>query len=143
MLTPHGGVLQDLIARDAPKRSNLIAEAATLKSLNLTDRQLCDLELILNGGFFPLTGFNSKADYESICDNMRLASGEIWSIPITLDVSEETAKNFAEGERVVLRDPRDDAPLAIITIGDIFKPSKEDEAKKFSEVIQNILLLNI
>lgn len=130
MLTPHGGILQDLIARDASKRADLIAEAAGLKSLNVTDRQLCDLELILNGGFSPLTGFNTKKDYESICDNMRLASGQIWSIPITLDVSEETSQQFTEGERVVLRDPRDDAALAIITIADIYKPNKEEEAKK-------------
>jgi sulfate adenylyltransferase len=130
MLTPHGGILQDLIARDASKKVELVTEAASLKSINLTDRQLCDLELILNGGFSPLTGFNTKADYESIRDNMRLKSGEIWSIPITLDVSEETSKQFSEGERVVLRDPRDDAPLAIITIADIYQPNKEEEAKK-------------
>ncbi|KAG0681348.1 Sulfate adenylyltransferase [Pichia californica] len=130
MLTPHGGILQDLIERDASKKEELLAETSTLKSLNLTDRQLCDLELILNGGFSPLTGFNTKTDYESICNNMRLASGEIWSIPITLDVSEETSKIFSENERVVLRDPRDDAPLAIITIADIYKPNKEEEAKK-------------
>lgn len=130
MLTPHGGVLQDLIARDSSKKDALISEAASLQSIDLTDRQLCDIELILNGGFSPLTGFNTKADYESICNDMRLVSGQIWSIPITLDVSEETAKQFEEGQRVVLRDPRDDSPLAIITIADIYKPNKETEAKK-------------
>lgn len=130
MLTPHGGILQDLIARDASKRDELVKEAATLKSITLTDRQLCDLELILNGGFSPLKGFNTQKDYEGICDNMRLASGEIWSLPITLDVFEETAKVFKPTERVTLRDPRDDAALAIITIADIYKPNKEEEAKK-------------
>lgn len=130
MLTPHGGILQDLIARDASRKAELLSEASSLKSLDLTDRQLCDLELILNGGFSPLTGFNTKKDYESIRDNMRLASGEIWTIPIPLDVSEETASKFSEGERVVLRDPRDDAALAIITIADIYKPDKHEEAKK-------------
>ena len=129
MLAPHGGILQDLIARDASKRDELLAEAATLKSINLTDRQLCDIELILNGGFSPLTGFNTEKDYQSICNDMRLVSGQIWSIPITLDVSEETSKQFAIGERVVLRDPRDDAPLAIISIADIYKPNKDEEAK--------------
>lgn len=129
MLAPHGGILQDLIARDASKRDELLAEAATLKSINLTDRQLCDIELILNGGFSPLTGFNTEKDYQSICNDMRLVSGQIWSIPITLDVSEETSKQFSIGERVVLRDPRDDAPLAIISIADIYKPNKDEEAK--------------
>lgn len=130
MVVPHGGILQDLIARDASKRSELINEVPSLKSIILSDRQLCDLELILNGGFSPLVGFNNQKDYESIRDNMRLADGQLWPMPITLDVSEEDAQTFAEGERIVLRDPRDDAPLAIITIEDLYKPNKEEEAKK-------------
>ena len=53
---PHGGILKDLLARDAPRRSELIAEAKTLPALILDDRQLCDLELIMSGGFSPLEG---------------------------------------------------------------------------------------
>lgn len=53
---PHGGVLKDLLARDAPRHDELSAEAETLPAIVLTDRQLCDLELILNGGFSPLEG---------------------------------------------------------------------------------------
>lgn len=60
---PHGGVLKDLIARDQPRRAELLAESETLKSLVLTDRQLCDLELIINGAFSPLEGFLNEADY--------------------------------------------------------------------------------
>lgn len=62
--TPHGGVLKDLYIRDADKSESLRAEAANLPSLVLTDRQLCDLELILNGGFSPLEGFLNQKDYE-------------------------------------------------------------------------------
>lgn len=54
--TPHGGVLKDLIARDLPRHAELEAEAETLPALLLSERQLCDLELILNGGFSPLEG---------------------------------------------------------------------------------------
>jgi sulfate adenylyltransferase len=61
--TPHGGVLKDLYLRDAHKYDALRAEADTLPSLVLTDRQLCDLELILNGGFSPLEGFLNEKDY--------------------------------------------------------------------------------
>ena len=53
---PHGGVLKDLLARDAPRHDELEAEAETLPAVVLTERQLCDLELILNGGFSPLEG---------------------------------------------------------------------------------------
>ena len=54
--SPHGGVLKDLVARDAPRHDQLEAEAATLPSITLSERQLCDLELIMNGGFSPLEG---------------------------------------------------------------------------------------
>ena len=62
--TPHGGALKDLYIRDADKQSSLLAEVPTLPSLVLTDRQLCDLELILNGGFSPLEGFLTQKDYD-------------------------------------------------------------------------------
>lgn len=53
---PHGGVLKDLLARDAPRHDQLVAEAEKLPAITLTERQLCDLELIMNGGFSPLEG---------------------------------------------------------------------------------------
>lgn len=53
---PHGGVLKDLLARDAPKHDQLVAETGTIPAIVLTERQLCDLELILSGGFSPLEG---------------------------------------------------------------------------------------
>lgn len=59
---PHGGVLKDLLARDAPRRHELIGEAEQLPALVLTERQLCDLELLLSGGFSPLEGqFSCRA----------------------------------------------------------------------------------
>lgn len=63
---PHGGVLKDLIARDAPKRAQLEAESETLPALTLTERHLCDLELILNGGFSPLEGMPIRAPYTDL-----------------------------------------------------------------------------
>ena len=64
--SPHGGVLKDLLARDASKKEQLLAEVENLPSIVLTDRQLCDLELILNGGFSPLEGFMIQADYHRL-----------------------------------------------------------------------------
>ena len=64
-LEPHGGVLKDLIARDAPIKADLLREAERLPDLHLTERQLCDLELILSGGFSPLEGFMNRKDYDS------------------------------------------------------------------------------
>ncbi len=130
MLTPHGGVLQDLIQRDASKRDELLKEAEQLRSIVLNARQTCDLELILNGGFSPLTGFLNQNDYNSVVRDLRLSDGTLWPMPINLDVSEEVASPLKPKDRIVLRDPRDDEPLAIITIEDIYRPDKDVEAKE-------------
>lgn len=137
---PHGGVLQDLVIRDAASRQELLKEIEQQKlpSYTLTERQLCDLELILNGGFSPLTGFLNEEDYNSVVQDMRLSSvvdeetgkGLLWSMPITLDVSEQTAKSFKIGDKVVLEDLRDDKKLAVLTIESIYKPQKDVEAKQ-------------
>ncbi|KAJ4413262.1 Sulfate adenylyltransferase [Didymella pomorum] len=130
--TPHGGVLKDLIARDAPRRKELFTEAESLPAIVLTERQLCDLELILNGGFSPLEGFLNQKDYESVVQTERLSDGNVFAMPITLDVSKQTIDELSvkPGARVALRDFRDDRNLAIITVDDVYQPNKAEEAKK-------------
>ncbi|PVG00337.1 putative sulfate adenylyltransferase [Serendipita vermifera] len=129
---PHGGVLKDLVARDQPIRAQLSEEAQTLPELILTERQLCDLELITNGGFSPLEGFLTEKDYLSVVEKLRLTDGTLFSIPINLDVSQSDIDRLAiaPGSRIVLRDPRDEAALAIITVEDIYRPDKVNEAIK-------------
>ncbi|KAM9932664.1 hypothetical protein OXX80_007708, partial [Metschnikowia pulcherrima] len=137
---PHGGVLQDLVIRDAAIKQNLLSEIASenLTAVKLTERQLCDLELILNGGFSPLTGFLNEDDYNSVVEDMRLSSvkdadsgkGLLWSMPITLDVSADFAKSVSTGQKLVLQDLRDDKPLAVLTVESVYKPNKANEAKK-------------
>ncbi|KAK0225899.1 sulfate adenylyltransferase [Armillaria fumosa] len=128
--TPHGGVLKDLVARDAPISHQLKEEAESLPELVLTERQLCDLELITNGGFSPLEGFMTEKDYQSVVDTLHLANGVLFPIPITLDVSGEIINRLSiqPGSRLSLRDPRDEEPLAIITVEDIYKPDRVKEA---------------
>lgn len=98
------------------------------KSLDLTLRQICDTEMLLNGGFAPLGGFMNEADYNSVCKDMRLADGTLWPMPVTLDVSEEFAKSLKKGEKVALRD-QEGVILAVLTVGDIWKPTKNKEAE--------------
>lgn len=130
--TPHGGVLKDLIARDAPKHDELEAEAAKLPAIVLTERQLCDLELILNGGFSPLEGFMNEKDYNGVVENLRLADGALFSMPICLDVGPQIVERFKikAGAKITLRDFRDDSNLAILTVDDVYKPDKKKEAQE-------------
>ncbi|KAF9454027.1 sulfate adenylyltransferase [Macrolepiota fuliginosa MF-IS2] len=145
---PHGGTLKDLTVRDAPIANDLRNESESLTEIVLTERQLCDLELIINGGFSPLEGFMNEADYNkfvasnkgwqsysqeficSVVDNLRLADGTLFPMPITLDVSREDIDSLSivPGARFTLRDPRDDEGLAIITVEDIYRPDQVKEA---------------
>lgn len=107
----------------------LKVEAADLASHDLTPRQICDLELLMNGGFNPLKGFLSEADYDSVVDNMRLTSGELWPMPITLDVSEKEADTIEIGQDIALRD-QEGVILATMTVTDKWVPNKAKEAEK-------------
>jgi len=83
----------------------------------------------MNGGFYPLTGFLSKADYESVRDNMRLSDGSLWPMPITLDVDAKFADELSAGQSIALRD-LEGVILATLEVGDIWTPDKSDEAEK-------------
>ncbi|MFK5998915.1 MAG: bifunctional sulfate adenylyltransferase/adenylylsulfate kinase [Rhodobacterales bacterium] len=102
--------------------------AGELPSWDLTPRQICDLELLMNGGFFPLTGFLSEADYTSVVKDMRLADGTLWPMPITLDVGQDFADTLKTGQRIALRD-LEGVILAILDVSDIYTPDKSTEAE--------------
>ena len=110
------------------KAEGLKTQSNEWLSWDLTDRQICDLELLLNGGFSPLTGFMGKVDYESVCTNMRLHEGTLWPLPITLDVTDDVADKVQEGNKLVLRHP-EGIMLAVLHIEDKWKADKKHEAK--------------
>ena len=103
-------------------------QASNYPSLQLSDRHLCDLELIMNGGFRPLEGFMSKSNYDSVVNNMRLKNGSLWSIPITLDVDDEFVSEVSNAPKVTLRD-KEGFVLAILDIEDIWRPDRTLEAQ--------------
>lgn len=107
----------------------LKAEAGDLISHDLTPRQICDLELLMNGGFFPLKGFLPEVDYNSVVSDMRLADGKLWPMPITLDVSETFADTVELGTDIALRD-QEGVILATMTVTDKWVPNKSLEAEK-------------
>jgi len=102
-------------------------EAAALPSWDLSPRQLCDLELLMNGGFSPLKGFLGQADYDGVVQGMRLADGTLWPMPVTLDVSEAFAATVEPGQDIALRDA-EGVILATMTVTDKWVPDKSHEA---------------
>ena len=123
---PHGGVLKELIVPEA-EAEQLKKEARDFASWDLTERQLWDIEMLLNGGFSPLDGFMGKADYDSVVKKMRLASGTVWTMPITLDVTEAFAEKTGAGKKIALRDP-EGVLIAVMDVSDVWRPDKKEEA---------------
>ena len=106
----------------------LKAEANNYPSLQLSDRNLCDLELIMNKGFNPLKGFMSINDYSSVLKDMRLASGELWPIPITLDVDDQFVLKITGSPKITLRN-KEGFVIALLKIEDIWQPNLKLEAQ--------------
>ncbi len=104
-------------------------EAGSLPSWDMSPRQVCDLELLMNGGFYPLKGFQGQTDYDGVVANMRTADGTLWPIPITLDVSEKFAESVEPGQDIALRD-QEGVILAILSVTDKWQPNKDLEAEK-------------
>ena len=122
----HGGVLKDLYLDTAAAAEEKI-KVRDYKSLDLTERQLCDIELILNGAFSPLEGFLTRQEYDGVVEKMQLPSGLLWPMPITLDVSEKFAETLQQDETIALRNP-EGVILATMKISDIWTPDKAREA---------------
>ena len=97
--------------------------------LILTDRQLCDLEMIMSKAFYPLDGFIGENDYYSVLDNMRLVNGSLWPIPIILDISKQFSKQVSINHKIILKD-KEGFSLAEMKISDIWEPNKKIEAEK-------------
>ena len=103
--------------------------ASSLKSWHLTKRQNCDIELLMNGSFSPLIGFMGQADYSKVLEEMRLESGALWPMPITLDVTKKFSLELSIGDEIALKD-QEGTILAIMKITDKWTPNKIVEAKK-------------
>jgi sulfate adenylyltransferase len=129
-VTPYGGTLVQLVA-DPERAQELLKQSLEWPSWELTPRQLCDLELLLCGGFSPLQGFMNRAEHESVCASMRLPQGLLWPIPVTLDVPDVVRAAVEEegAGRLALRDP-EGALLAVLYAQDVFRPDPQLEAER-------------
>lgn len=126
--TPQAPTLQELYV-SGEEAAFFRREAGSLPAWNLTQRQLCDLELLMNGGFSPLQGFLDEAEYEGVLEDMRLPGGALWPIPVTLDVTRDFARAVSPRSRIALRDA-EGVLLAIMEISSIWEPDKRREAEQ-------------
>lgn len=110
------------------EKANFLENHKHISKLTLTDRQLFDLELIISGGFAPLTGFLNKEDYESVVENLHLTNSTLWPMPIVLDVDEKISKT-PPGTKLLLVDSYNN-PIAVLTVESVYKPDKQREAQK-------------
>ena len=128
LINPHGDNLINGYC-DVSQSKKYKNQAVNYDSWTLTDRQLCDLELILNGAFSPLDGFMCKDDYDSVLDNNRLKNNIIWPMPIILDVDSDLANCVKINDKLALRD-KEGYLIAILDVNDKWNYDKELEAKK-------------
>jgi len=116
-----------LLAADADLPA-LKAAAAGLPSWDLTERQLCDLEMLLNGAFAPLTGYMNRADHSSVLRHTCLADGRLWPLPVVLDVSDAFAGKLQPGQSIALRDA-EGVLLAVLDVAEQWPADREAEAR--------------
>ena len=126
-IRPHGGTLVNRIV-EGTEREQLIENAKSLHSIILNQWSLSDLELIGIGGFSPLTGFMNQADYESVVEHVHLKNGHVWSVPITLPVSQTEANNLEIGEQVALYG-EDGTLYGVLDLEEKYTYDKEKEAQ--------------
>lgn len=129
MNTPqaHGGKLINLLV-DSQEAEELKNHSQDYPAITLTQRQLCDLELLVNGAFSPLQGFMDQSTWKSVIETGRLADGLLWPMPINLDISAELAAKLKVGDRLALRDSEGFTP-AVLIVDDIWQADKKAEAE--------------
>ena len=125
LISPYGGTLVNLVV-EGEEREELLARSSRLPSVKISARALCDLELLATGAFSPLDRFMKKADYERVLTEMRLTSGVLFPIPVTLPLDESALPSW--GEQITLSDTRNN-PIAVMEIEEIYHYDPQREAR--------------
>ncbi|MCC6357497.1 MAG: sulfate adenylyltransferase [Phycisphaerales bacterium] len=128
LITPHGGKLVNLLVSES-RRAALAASTGKMTKIRLPEREQCDLELLAVGAMSPLTRFMSDADFHSVCDNMKLASGLPWTVPVTCSVDKATAEKIDLGSSVALTDDKDRV-LAVMVVEEKYVHDKQKECER-------------
>ena len=121
VIAPYGGTLVDLMVADA---DCAVVKASATKTIECSDRNACDVELLCVGGFSPLRGFMHQEDYNSVVNGHRLAAGQLFGLPIVMDTDRD---DVAVGDTLLLTYKGQD--LAVLEVEDKWEPDKVAEAK--------------
>jgi len=129
-ITPYGGKLCNLVLSE-DDAENLKLQAADYPSVTLTQQQVCDLELLMNGAYSPLTGYMCEDEYDSVVEKMRLPSGLVWPMPVTFDVTKDfiDKHNISLSSKISLQDG-EGFMLAVLSVQSVWTPDKQREAEK-------------
>jgi sulfate adenylyltransferase len=129
LVPPHGGKGLTCCLLEGSELESEKKKAETLKKVNLSPREVGDLIMLGIGGFSPLTGFMTKADWKNVCESYLLEDGTFWPIPVTLSTSKEVAENIKEGEEVALFDPQRNEIMGTMKVTEKYEMTEAD--KKF------------
>lgn len=130
LISPYGGELVDLVSV-SEERDQLISESARLKSVQISERALCDLELLATGAFSPLDKFMGEDDYKNVLNEMKLLDGTVFPMPITLPITQEDVEtaSVSIGSRLVLRNSTNDL-IAVMTVEEMYKWDVNEVSEK-------------
>jgi sulfate adenylyltransferase len=129
LIPPHGGKGLTCCLLEGDELEAEKQKAQNLKKISISPREKGDTIMMGIGGFSPLTGFMTKADWKGVCDNYQLADGTFWPIPVTLSASKEDADSINEGDEISLYDPEGDEIMATMKVTEKYEMTEAD--KKF------------
>jgi len=129
LIPPHGGKLKPLLLK-GKELKEVLEKAKSLRRVRMTTRERDDLIMMGIGAFSPLEGFMGEADWKGVCDEMKMANGIFWPIPITLSVSKEEAKTLKEGQEVALVDDENSELMGSMVIQEKYTIDKVHECKQ-------------
>jgi len=129
LISPHGGKLKPLLFKGGELKEAL-KKAGSLPQIRITTRERDDLIMMGIGAFTPLEGFMGKADWKGVCDDMRMADGTFWPIPITLSVKKEIANHLKDGQEVALFDDENDELMGALLVQEQYSIDKIHECKE-------------
>jgi sulfate adenylyltransferase len=134
LIPPHGGKGLTCCLLEGAKLDAEKKKAAGLTKISISQREKGDLIMMGIGGFSPLTGFMTRADWKGVCDNFMMADGTFWPIPVTLSASKEDAAGIKQGSEIALYDPEGDEIMATMKVTEKFEMTEADKKYECEKV---------